>query len=131
MAETEQAQNEAAQEQSDAEQAKQAEFSEATDASPAPSEENLDILLDINVPINVTLGTTTVPLKRLLQLGPGSVLQLDKQIGQPVDLYIQGIKFATADVVVVGDSFAIRIKEITSPDSAGLESGQTDEKNNQ
>ena len=128
MAETEQAQKETTEEQAGADQAKQAEFSEATDASPAPSEENLDILLDINVPINVTLGTTTVPLKRLLQLGPGSVLQLDKQIGQPADLYIQGIKFATADVVVVGDSFAIRIKEIVSPDSAPGESSQADEK---
>ena len=129
MAQTEQAQDETAQQQPDTEQVKQAEFSEAADASPAPSEENLDILLDINVPIVVTLGTTTVPLKRLLQLGPGSVLQLDKQIGQPADLFIQGIKFATADIVVVGDSFAIRIKEITSPDSPTAETGQTEENN--
>ena len=66
----EQAEKEKTEQQEDSSQVKQAQFSEAADASPASSEENLDLLLDINVPITVTLGKTTVPLKRLLQLGP-------------------------------------------------------------
>ena len=81
--------------------AQNAEFTEAEDAGGAPSEENLDVLLDINMPITVNIGSTEVPFKRLLQLGPGSVLQLDKTIGQPAELRVQDIKFATGDIVVV------------------------------
>ena len=119
----EQAEKEKTEQEQDSSQVKQAEFSEAADAYPTPSEENLDLLLDINVPITVTLGTTTVPLKRLLQLGPGSVLQLDKTIGQPAELYIQDIKFATGDVVVVDGCFAVKITEIlgTDPLSKAIE----------
>ena len=89
-----------------------AEFAEAQDTGGTPGEENLDILLDINMPISVNLGKTEVPFRRLLQLGPGSVLQLDKTIGQPAELYVQDINFATGDVVIVDGCFAVRIKEI-------------------
>lgn len=79
----------------------------------APSgQENLDLLLEISMPITVTIGKARIPLKKLLQLGPGAVLSLDKSIGQPVELYVQDIPFATADVVVVNDSFAVRIREL-------------------
>jgi len=93
-------------------EAQNAEFAEAQDTGPAGGEENLDILLDINMPIAVNLGKTEVPFRRLLQLGPGSVLQLDKTIGQPAELYVQDINFATGDVVIVDGCFAVRIKEI-------------------
>ncbi len=106
MADTEQADT---QEQT---QGQNAEFTEAQDADGAPGEENLDVLLDINMPITVNIGKTVVPFRRLLQLGPGSVLQLDKTIGQPAELYIQDVKFATGDIVVVDGCFAVRIKEI-------------------
>ncbi len=72
----------------------------------------VDMLLDINMPVTVCLGDAQVPVKRLLQLGPGSVLQLDKNINQPAELYVQDVKFATGDIVAVDDCFAIRIKEI-------------------
>ncbi|MBN2511356.1 MAG: FliM/FliN family flagellar motor switch protein [Sedimentisphaerales bacterium] len=75
-------------------------------------QENLDLLLEISMPITVTIGKARIPLKKLLQLGPGAVLSLDKSIGQPVELYVQDIPFATADVVVVNDSFAVRIREL-------------------
>jgi len=93
-------------------EAQNAEFAEAQDTGGATGEENLDILLDINMPIAVNLGKTEVPFRRLLQLGPGSVLQLDKTIGQPAELYVQDINFATGDVVVLDGCFAVRIKEI-------------------
>jgi flagellar motor switch protein FliN/FliY len=93
-----------------------AEFAEATDAGAAAGEENLDILLDINMPITVNLGKTEVPLRRLLQLTPGSVLQLDKTINRPVELYVQDINFANGDVVVVDGCFAVKIKEILGID---------------
>jgi flagellar motor switch protein FliN/FliY len=112
MAETEQ------KEQTEAKQAEgqNAEFAEATDAGAVAGEENLDILLDINMPITVNLGKTRIPFRRLLQLGPGSVLGLDKTINQPVDLYVQDINFATGDIVVVDGCFAVKIKEILGID---------------
>lgn len=87
---------------------------ELTEASQAPDVKpgGIDMLLDINMPVTVSLGNAQVPVKRLLQLGPGSVLQLDKNINQPAELYVQDVKYATGDIVAVDDCFAIRIKEI-------------------
>jgi flagellar motor switch protein FliN/FliY len=79
-------------------------------------QENLDMLLDIQMPIIVTLGRAEVPLKKLLQLAPGAVLTLDKSFGQPAELFVQGIPVATADVVVVDNNFAVRIRELISSD---------------
>jgi len=92
-------------------EAQNAEFAEVQDTG-ATGEANLDILLEISMPVTVNIGKVEVPFKQLLQLGPGSVLQLDKQIGQPAELYVQDIKFATGDIVVVDDCFAVRMKEI-------------------
>jgi flagellar motor switch protein FliN len=79
------------------------------DAGPKGS---LDVLLDVNVPMSVVIGGAEVPVRRLLQLGPGSVIALDKSVDEPVELYLKGSKFAIADIVVVDDKFAVRIKEI-------------------
>jgi flagellar motor switch protein FliN len=78
-------------------------------AGPAGS---IDILLDMNVPVTVTIGHTEIPVRRLLQLGPKSVLPLGKSVDEPVDLYINQTKFATADVVVVDGCFGVKIKTI-------------------
>jgi len=75
-------------------------------------QENLDLLLEIQMPITATLGRAQIPLKKLLQLSPGTVLNLDKSIGQPAELFVQDIPFATADVVVVDNCFAVRIREL-------------------
>jgi flagellar motor switch protein FliN/FliY len=93
-------------------QVQSVEFTEAVESEGAGSTGNLDILLDMNVPITVTVGKTEIPIRRLLQLGPGSVLQLDKPIDAPADLYLKDAKFASADVVVVDGKFAVRIKQI-------------------
>lgn len=92
-------------------QAQTAEFSEATDSG-ADSGENLNILMDIQMPITVIIGKAEVPFKRLLQLGPDSVLELDRLVGQPADLYVQDIRLATGDIVVVNDNYGIRIREV-------------------
>lgn len=81
-------------------------------------EQSLDRLLNINMPITVTIGRTEIPFKDLLQLGPSAVLQLDKPIGEPAELYVQDIQFASGDIVVVDGYFAIRIKEISGMDAA-------------
>jgi flagellar motor switch protein FliN len=98
-------------------EAQTAEFEQVQDAPVKPAEDNLNILLDIHMPITVTLGKTDIPFKRLLQLGPGSVLELNKLVGEPAELFVQDIKFATGDIVVVNESFAIRIREILGADA--------------
>ena len=93
-------------------QAQSVEFSEATDNSVTEQGTSLDILLDMNAPITVALGRKEISIQQLLQLGPGSVLKLDKSIDTPVDLYLKDTRFATGTIVVVDDKFAVRIKEI-------------------
>jgi flagellar motor switch protein FliN/FliY len=88
---------------------------ELPEAHDQPSPENLsniDMLLDMTLPISVSLGTGHVPIGKLLQLGPGSVLQLDRQVGEPADLYIRDTKVATGDIVVVDEKFAIRVRQV-------------------
>ena len=68
----------------------------------------------MNVSVTVVIGQTELPVKRLLQLGPGSVIKLDKSIDEPADLYLRDTKFATGNIVVVDGRFAIRIKQILS-----------------
>jgi flagellar motor switch protein FliN len=97
--------------------AQNVELEEVQDIAGESGEANLDILLDVNMPVTVNLGKTEVPFRRLLQLGPGSVLELDKQIGQPAELYVQDVKFATGDIVVVDGFFAVRMKEVLGMDS--------------
>jgi flagellar motor switch protein FliN/FliY len=79
----------------------------------------IDILLEASVPVLVRLGQVDIQLKKLLQLNPGSVLILDKQAGEPVDLMLRGIRFATANLVVVGDKLGVRIREILAADDKG------------
>jgi len=93
-------------------QAQSVEFSQAPDDKTTGPGTNIDILLDMNVPVTVTIGQVEVSIQRLLQLGPGSVLELDKPIDAPADLYLKDTRFATGNIVVVEDRFAVRIKEI-------------------
>jgi len=99
-------------------QAQSVEFSEAAESKTAGPGTSIDILLDMDVPVTVAIGRTEVPIQRLLQLGPGSVLKLDKSIDAPADLYLKDIKFATGNIVVVEGRFAVRIKEILGTGAA-------------
>lgn len=73
---------------------------------------SLDVLLDMEVSVTVVIGQAEIPIQQLLQLNPGSVLKMDKTIDMPVELYLKDAKFATGDIVVVDNKFAVRIKEI-------------------
>ena len=113
--ETQAVEEETQQTQDDAKtQAQAVEFSEATDAGPAAAS-SINILLDMNVPITAVIDKKDISVQRLLQLGPGSVLKLNKPVGAPVDLYLKDVKFATATAVVIDDRFAVRIKQICGP----------------
>jgi len=93
-------------------QAQAVEFSEVAATGGAGVDGSIDILLDVNVSVTVALGQAEIPVRRLLQLGPGSVLRLDKPIDAPADLYVGDTKFAMGTVVVVDDRFAVKVKQI-------------------
>ncbi|MHC4192958.1 MAG: FliM/FliN family flagellar motor switch protein [Planctomycetota bacterium] len=122
MAETAEAVEEKAQEgqeqQNDAGQAdsktqvQSVELSEATGAEATGAGGSIEILLDMNIPVTVAIGKKDMSVRRLLQLGPNSVVKLDKSIDAPADLYLKDTRFATGNVVVVDGQFAVKIKEI-------------------
>lgn len=93
-------------------QAQPVEFSEAAPSEDLGAGGGIEILLNMSILVTVSIGQTEIPVRQLLQLGPGSVLRLDKHIDAPVDLYLRDTKFATGNVVVVEDRFAVRIKQI-------------------
>jgi len=93
-------------------QAQSVEFSEAVETEAAGASGSIDILLDMNVLVTAAIGQTEITVRRLLQLGPGSMLKLDKSIDAPADLYLADTKFATGNVVVVDGQFAVRIKQV-------------------
>lgn len=93
-------------------QVQSVEFSEAAGPEAAGAGGNIEILLDMNIPVTVAIGQKEMSVRRLLQLGPDSVLKLDKSIDAPADLYLKDTKFATGNVVVVNGRFAVKIKEI-------------------
>jgi flagellar motor switch protein FliN/FliY len=93
-------------------QAQSAEFSEVNATGDTGADGSIDLLLDVNITVTVSIGKTEIPVRRLLRLGPGSVLELDKSIGEPADLYLRDTRFATGSVVVVDGRFAVKIKQI-------------------
>jgi flagellar motor switch protein FliN/FliY len=77
--------------------------------------QNLDFILDIPLKVSVELGRANVVIKDLLQLGQGSVLELDKLAGEPLEVLVNGKLVARGEVVVVNEKFGIRLTDIISP----------------
>lgn len=118
----EQTQQQAEPQQDDRTQVKSVEFPQTPEDSFSGAGSSIDILLDMEVPVSVVLGQVSIPVQRFLQLGPGSVLNLEKPIEAPAELYLKDSKFALGSIVVVDDKFAIRITEVigaSAPASAG------------
>ncbi len=78
----------------------------------ANSSVNLDVIMDVPVRVTVELGSCMMPMRDVLQLNNGSVVQLDKVADSPVDLYVNQKRVAQGEVVVVEDHFGIKITEI-------------------
>jgi len=76
---------------------------------------NINMLLDVNLEVAVRLGTTTLPIKDLLKMGVGSVVELRHPTNQPVDILVNDRVFAKGDIVVVDERFGVRITEILNP----------------
>lgn len=79
------------------------------------SSRRLDMLFDVPLEVNVELGRTRMTIQDLLQLGPGSVIELDKVAGEALDILVNGRLVARGEAVVVNDKFGIRITDIVSP----------------
>ena len=76
---------------------------------------DLDMVLEIPVSLTVELGRTKLPIKELLQLAQGSVVELDGFAGEPMDILVNGCLIAQGEVVVVNDRFGIRVTDIVTP----------------
>lgn len=88
------------------------------DASSQPTHlpRNIDLLMDVSLDLNVELGRTKKTVKSILELGPGSIIQLTKLAGEPVDVMINDQLIAQGEVVVVDEAFGVRITNLVSPE---------------
>lgn len=78
--------------------------------------ENLRLLKDVNLTITVELGRTKLSIQDILQFGQGSVIELEKLAGEPLDIYVNGKLIARGEAVIVNEKFGVRITDIVSTD---------------
>lgn len=84
-------------------------------AAPSGAGNDINMILDIPVQLTVELGRTRIPIKHILQLAQGSVVELDALAGEPMDVLVNGYLIAQGEVVVVNDKFGIRLTDIVTP----------------
>jgi flagellar motor switch protein FliN/FliY len=92
-----------------------AQLSQLAGGLPAGVGNNLELLMDVPLQVTVELGRTQKMVKEVLSLGPGSVLELDKLAGEPVDILVNEKPIAKGEVVVIDENFGIRVTEILAP----------------
>jgi flagellar motor switch protein FliN len=85
------------------------------DADPT-SDTDIGLLLEVPLSISVELGRTSLTIRELLALGQGSILQLDRHAGEPVDVLVNGKRLARGEVVVIDEDFGIRVTEVVTPE---------------
>jgi flagellar motor switch protein FliN/FliY len=84
-------------------------------AQEAPRPDNLDVILDIPVTLTMELGRARIPIRTLMQLNQGSVVELERMAGEPLDVLVNGLLIAHGEVVVVNERFGIRFTDVVSP----------------
>ncbi len=94
---------------------KEHEFEDVQDEKQQTADKDIEFLLDIPVEITVQLGNTRMLIKELLQLGQGSVIELDKLAGEPMEILANNRLIARGEVVVVNEKFGVRLTDIISP----------------
>ncbi|MGH6761682.1 MAG: flagellar motor switch protein FliN [Phyllobacterium sp.] len=105
---------------SDPQPARQADYARAGASHAGSSKPNIDLIMGIPVDVQVVLGSTTMPVANLMKLGRGAVVTLDKQIGDPVDIVVNGRVIARGEVIVLEDDssrFGVSLTEVIA--SAG------------
>ena len=86
------------------------------DSTPdAKSDINMDVILDVPVTLSMEVVRTRVPIRNLLQLNQGSVVELERVAGEPLDVFVNGTLIAHGEVVVVNEKFGIRLTDVISP----------------
>jgi flagellar motor switch protein FliN/FliY len=85
-----------------------------TAASGGGQEMNLNLILDVAVTLALEVGRARMPVRELLQLSPGAVVELDRLAGEPLDVLVNGIRVARGEVVVVNEKFGIRLTDVVS-----------------
>ncbi|KRG41648.1 flagellar motor switch protein FliN [Stenotrophomonas panacihumi] len=81
----------------------------------ATADLNLDVILDVPVTLSLEVGRARLPIRNLLQLNQGSVVELERGAGEPLDVYVNGTLIAHGEVVVINDRFGIRLTDVVSP----------------
>ncbi|WP_324288294.1 flagellar motor switch protein FliN [Pseudoxanthomonas sp. SL93] len=76
---------------------------------------SLDVILDVPVTLSLEVGRTRMPIRNLLQLNQGSVVELERGAGEPLDVFVNGTLIAHGEVVVVNDRFGVRLTDVVSP----------------
>ncbi|MFN7213149.1 MAG: flagellar motor switch protein FliN [Lysobacteraceae bacterium] len=89
--------------------------SPAPAAAPGGTDVNLDLILDVPVTLTLEVGRARIPIRNLLQLNQGSVVELERMAGEPLDVYVNGTLVAQGEVVVVNERFGVRLTEVVSP----------------
>jgi flagellar motor switch protein FliN len=92
-----------------------ASFTKFGDDVPAIAGNDINMILDIPVQLTVELGRTRIPIKHILQLAQGSVVELEALAGEPMDVLVNGYLIAQGEVVVVNEKFGIRLTDIVTP----------------
>ncbi|MFO1330435.1 MAG: flagellar motor switch protein FliN [Rubrivivax sp.] len=87
----------------------------SSSGAPDGAGNDLNMILDIPVQLTVELGRTRIPIKHILQLAQGSVVELETLAGEPMDVLVNGFLIAQGEVVVVNDKFGIRLTDIVTP----------------
>ncbi|MBK8526750.1 MAG: flagellar motor switch protein FliN [Rubrivivax sp.] len=90
-------------------------FAAATATATGAAGNDINMILDIPVQLTVELGRTRIPIKHILQLAQGSVVELEALAGEPMDVLVNGFLIAQGEVVVVNDKFGIRLTDIVTP----------------
>ncbi len=106
---------ESASEVQNAEQVAPAAFTNFAATPPMGAGNDITMILDIPVQLTVELGRTRIPIKHILQLAQGSVVELEALAGEPMDVLVNGYLIAQGEVVVVNDKFGIRLTDIVTP----------------
>lgn len=76
---------------------------------------NLDVILDVAVTLSMEVGRARIPIRNLLQLNQGSVVELERTAGEPLDVYANGTLIAHGEVVVINEKFGVRLTDVVSP----------------
>ena len=87
----------------------------AAPSASSSSDVNIDVILDVPVTLSLEVGRTRLPIRSLLQLSQGSVVELERAAGESLDVYVNGTLVAHGEVVVVNEKFGIRLTDVISP----------------